>query len=55
MQQKISNDLKEALKSGDSFRVGVLRMIAAAFKNKEIEKKGKEKIRSLLKQKLLIL
>ncbi|MEK7634570.1 MAG: GatB/YqeY domain-containing protein [Patescibacteria group bacterium] len=41
MQQKISNDLKEALKSGDSFRVGVLRMIAAAFKNKEIEKKGK--------------
>lgn len=41
MQQKISNDIKEALKSGDSFRAGVLRMIVAAFKNKEIEKKGK--------------
>lgn len=41
MQQKISSDLKEALKSGDSFRAGVLRMIIAAFKNKEIEKKGK--------------
>ena len=41
MRQKISNDLKESLKSGDSFLTGVLRMIVAAFKNKEIEKKGK--------------
>lgn len=41
IKQKISDDLKESLKSGDSFRAGVLRMIISSFKNKEIEKKGK--------------
>lgn len=29
------------MRSGDSFKVGTLRMISAAFHNKEIEKKGK--------------
>lgn len=39
--QKIANDLKEAMKAGDSGKVGVLRMVNSAFKNKSIEKKGK--------------
>lgn len=47
IQQKISGDLKEFLKSGKSFEVGVLRLIIAAFKNKEIEKRGKGKEETL--------
>ncbi len=39
--QKISNDLKEAMKAGREFEVGVLRMLSSAFHNKEIEKKGR--------------
>lgn len=41
VQEKISNELKEAMKAGDSFKVGVLRMISSSFHNREIEKKGK--------------
>ena len=41
LQQQINNNLKEALKSGDSFRVGVLRMLNSSLHNREIEKKGK--------------
>jgi len=40
---KINFDMKEALKSGDSFRLGVLRMLLAAIKNLEIENKGRGK------------
>ena len=40
-QQKITDDIKIALKSGDSFLVGTLRLINAAVKNKEIEKRFK--------------
>jgi len=39
--EKINQDIKTAFKKGDDFYVGVLRMMIAAFKNKEIEKKGK--------------
>ena len=39
--EKINQDLKTAFKKGDDFYVGVLRMMVAAFKNKEIEKRGK--------------
>jgi uncharacterized protein YqeY len=39
--QKINDDLKSALKSGDHFRLGVLRMVNSALKNKAIEK-GKD-------------
>ena len=39
--QKIANDLKEAMKSGDVGKVSVLRMVNSAIKNKSIEKKGK--------------
>ena len=41
IREKISNSLKEAMKAGQDFEVGVFRMIISAFHNKEIEKKGK--------------
>lgn len=41
LQQKITEDLKIAMKAGRDFELGVLRMLSAAFHNKEIEKKGK--------------
>lgn len=41
LHQKITDDLKRALKTGDSFLTGVLRMLLSVFHNKEIEKKGK--------------
>lgn len=40
IQQAINNDLKEFLKAGKSFEAGVLRLMMAAFKNKEIVKRG---------------
>ncbi|OGZ02641.1 MAG: hypothetical protein A2430_02215 [Candidatus Liptonbacteria bacterium RIFOXYC1_FULL_36_8] len=40
---KINQDIKEALKGGDSFRLGVLRMVMASLKNLEIENRGKGK------------
>lgn len=39
-QQKISEDSKFALKTGDSEALGVLRMLVAAFSNKSIEKRS---------------
>lgn len=38
LKEKISENLKVALKSGDQFRVGVLRLLSSALHNKEIEK-----------------
>ncbi len=40
IQQKITDDLKAALKGGDKTRVSVLRMIKSSMKNREIEKKA---------------
>ena len=39
--QRINNDLKDAMKAGDNFKVSALRMFLSVFHNKEIEKKGK--------------
>jgi hypothetical protein len=39
--KKISEDIKTAMKSGDHFRLGVLRMVNSALQNKKIEK-GKD-------------
>jgi len=44
LKQDIQNSAKEALKSGDQFLVGTLRMVLAAITSKEKEKKFKEKI-----------
>lgn len=38
LSERLSDDLKSALKSGDKDRVSILRMVKAAIKNKEIEK-----------------
>ena len=38
--QKIDDDLKSALKTSDSLKVSVLRMVKAALKNKQIDKRG---------------
>lgn len=43
--KKINDDLKTALKSGDHFRLGVLRMVNSALQNKKIEK-GKDAVLS---------
>ena len=37
MKSKITDDIKTALKSGDKKRVGVLRLISAAIKQKEVD------------------
>jgi len=36
--EKLSDDYKDALRSGDKIKVSILRMIKAAVKNREIEK-----------------
>ncbi|MBU6141747.1 GatB/YqeY domain-containing protein [Patescibacteria group bacterium] len=41
MQEKIMSDLKEAMKAGNADKVGLLRMLNSALKNKAIEK-GKD-------------
>jgi hypothetical protein len=40
LQEQLVNDMKVAMKSGDSVKVSTIRMLKAAIKNKEIEKGG---------------
>ncbi len=53
LQQKINDDLKEFLKAGKSFEVGVLRLIISVFKNKEIEKRGKGQGSTLIEEEII--
>lgn len=53
LKEKISSDLKESLKTGDSFRSGVLRMIISVFQNKEIEKRGAGKPAELTEEEVV--
>jgi len=39
LKERISSDLKIAMKNADSFRVGVLRLLASAFQNEAIAKR----------------
>ncbi len=39
--EKINSHIKEAMKGGDSFKVGTLRMVVSAIQNREIEKRAK--------------
>jgi uncharacterized protein YqeY len=39
LKEKIKNDLKNSMKSGDNITRGVLRMLSSDFKNLEIDKK----------------
>lgn len=43
LHQKIENDLKEALKSGEKEKAGVLRFLISAVKNFQIEKRAQDK------------
>lgn len=40
LKEKLQQDMKEALKSGDSFKRTLLGMVLSAVKNKEIEKRS---------------
>lgn len=42
LKEKIAQDLKNAMKSGDSFKRDTLRLLDSAIKNAEIEKKKRE-------------
>ena len=57
LRERIDNDVKEALKSGAKDKVSTLRMLNAALKNKQIDKRRPlteeevvETVRSLIKQ-----
>ncbi len=41
LKERIASDLKLALKSGDNFKLGVLRFLSAAIHNREIDAKAK--------------
>lgn len=41
LEQKINEDLKEALKANDSLRVSCLRMLKSSLKNMQVEKRRK--------------
>jgi len=43
MRQKIMDELKAAMKAGDKVKLGVLRMVQAALKDKDIEARGNGK------------
>jgi uncharacterized protein YqeY len=40
LQERISDDMKSAMKAGDAARTGVLRLLTAALQNRAIEKRG---------------
>jgi uncharacterized protein YqeY len=44
MREILSGQLKDAMKAGDKIRVGTLRLIMAALKDREIEARGTGKI-----------
>ena len=46
MREKFSSELKAAMKAGEKRRVGTIRMIMAALKDKEIEARGQGKTMS---------
>ncbi len=53
LQQKLMDDLKTAMKSGDQTTLGVLRMAVSAMNNKKIEKKGKGLLEGLSDEEIL--
>lgn len=44
LKVRVESELKAALKSGDSLRLSVLRMLSAAMHNKEIEKRTRSEV-----------
>lgn len=41
LKERLIDEMKSAMKSGDTFALGILRMTLAAITNKSIEKRGK--------------
>ncbi len=41
LAQQLAEDMKEAMKAGDAFRLSVIRMLSAALHNKMIENRGR--------------
>ncbi len=41
LKEKITTDIKEAMKAGDALRLGVLRMLSSALNNAKIERRAK--------------
>ena len=40
LKQRLGEDLKTGLRSGDKLKVSVIRMLSALIKNREVEKRG---------------
>ena len=57
MLEQINNELKEAMKSGDKFKLSVLRMLKASLQTEQINKKGEltdEDILSVIKKQVKV-
>src|SRR3989344_6324482 len=53
LQTTIKEDLKAALKEGNSEKVGVLRLLSAALHNREIEKRAKGSSETLTEEEVI--
>lgn len=53
LKAKLEDDLKSGLKSGQSFIVGVIRLMLAALQNRGIEKRGKGEGAELSQEEIL--
>ena len=53
LQEKIADDLKDAMKIGESVKVLTLRLVNSSLHNREIEKKGKGKEPSLTEEEVI--
>jgi len=53
LKERLNEDLKIAMKAGNSFAVDTLRMLLSSLHNKEIEKKGKGGDPALLNEEII--
>lgn len=43
LKQRLTDDMKTAMKSGDKERLGVIRLVNAAIKQREVDEKSEAK------------
>lgn len=53
LKERITSDLKAAMKNADSFRVGVLRLLSSAFQNEAIAKRTRKEEGDLTEEELI--
>ena len=53
LKERITSDLKAAMKNADSFRVGVLRLLSSAFQNESIAKRTRREEGDLTEEELI--